>query len=71
MTDGMYVDKFFPADQWQPYPVVMFHGGGQTGTNFTGTADGRCGWAHDFLRAGYAVHMADQPERGRWVIRCI
>jgi pimeloyl-ACP methyl ester carboxylesterase len=61
----MYVEKFIPADQRQPYPVVMFHGGGQTGTNFTGTPDGRRGWAHDFLRAGYAVYVVDQPERGR------
>jgi len=65
MADGMYVEKFIPADQSQPYPVVMFHGGGQTGTNFTGTPDGRRGWAHDFLRAGYAVYVIDQPERGR------
>ena len=43
----------------------MIHGGGQTGTNFTATPDGRRGWLHDFLRAGYAVHIVDQPERGR------
>ena len=65
MVDGMYVEKFVPADQRQPYPVVMFHGGGQTGTNFTGTPDGRRGWVHDFLRAGYTVYVIDQPERGR------
>jgi pimeloyl-ACP methyl ester carboxylesterase len=65
MTDGMYVEKFVPAEQRQPYPVVMIHGGGQTGTNFTGTPDGRRGWAHDFLRAGYTVYVVDQPERGR------
>ena len=65
MTDGMYVEKFIPGEQRQPFPVVMIHGGGQTGTNFTGTPDGRRGWAHDFLRAGYAVYVIDQPERGR------
>lgn len=65
MTDGMYVEKFVPAEQRQPYPVVMIHGGGQTGTNFTGTPDGRRGWAHDFLRAGHTVYVVDQPERGR------
>jgi pimeloyl-ACP methyl ester carboxylesterase len=65
MTDGMYVEKFIPADQRHPLPVVMIHGGGQTGTNFTGTPDGRRGWLHDFLRAGYAVYVVDQPERGR------
>lgn len=65
MADGMYVEKFIPADRRHPYPVVMIHGGGQTGTNFTGTPDERRGWAHDFLRAGYAVYVVDQPERGR------
>ena len=64
-TGGMYVERFVPAKQGHPYPVVMIHGGGQTGTNFTATPDGRRGWLHDFLRAGYAVHIVDQPERGR------
>ena len=45
--------------------VVMFHGGSQSCTNFTGTPDGRRGWAHDFLLAGYAVYVVDQPGRGR------
>ena len=49
----------------RPFPVVMIHGGGQTGTNFTGTPDGRRGWAHDFLRAGYEVYVVDQPGRAR------
>jgi alpha-beta hydrolase superfamily lysophospholipase len=43
----------------------MMHGGSQTGTNFTGTPDGRRGLAHDFLLAGYAVNVVDQPGRGR------
>jgi pimeloyl-ACP methyl ester carboxylesterase len=43
----------------------MIHGGNQTGTNFTGTPDGREGWAQFFLRDGYAVYVVDQPGRGR------
>lgn len=62
---GMYVEKFAPEEQSQSIPVVMIHGGGQTGTNFIGTPDGRRGWLHDFLRAGYPVYLVDQPERGR------
>lgn len=62
---AMYVERFVPANQTKPYPVVMIHGAGQTGNNFTGTPDGRRGWAHDFLRAGYTVYVADQPARGR------
>jgi pimeloyl-ACP methyl ester carboxylesterase len=43
----------------------MIHGGSQTGTNFTGTPDGREGWAQYFLRRGYAVYVVDQVARGR------
>ncbi len=64
-TGGMYVEQYVPAERRHPYPVVMIHGGGQTGTNFTATPDGRRGWLHDFLRAGYTVHIVDQPERAR------
>src|SRR5262249_10959172 len=41
------------------------HGAIQTGTNFTGTPDGREGWAQYFLRRGYAVYVVDQPGRAR------
>ena len=61
----MYVERYVPEDASQPFPVVMIHGGGQTGTNFTATPDGRRGWLHDFLRAGYTVYIVDQPERAR------
>src|SRR6516162_64906 len=61
----MYVEFQVPQQLSHPYPVVMIHGGGQTGTNFTGTPDGREGWAQFFLRQGYAVYVADQPGRGR------
>ena len=43
----------------------MVHGGNQTGTNFTGTPDGREGWAQYFVRRGYAVYVVDQVARGR------
>lgn len=62
---GMYVEMFVPQEQNMSTPVVMIHGGAQTGTNFIATPDGRRGWLHDFLRAGYAVFVVDQPERGR------
>jgi pimeloyl-ACP methyl ester carboxylesterase len=62
---GMYVERVAPLEQTAATPVVMIHGYGQTGTNFTATPDGRRGWLHDFLRAGYVVYIVDQPERGR------
>ena len=61
----MYVQFQVPANRTQAYPVVMWHGGNQTGTNFTGTPDGRSGWADEFLQRGYAVYVVDQPGRAR------
>jgi pimeloyl-ACP methyl ester carboxylesterase len=61
----MYVEFQVPQQLSHPYPVVMIHGGSQTGTNFTGTPDGREGWAQYFLRRGYAVYVVDQVARGR------
>ena len=65
MTGQMFVQYQVPEHATQPYPVVMWHGGGQTGTNFMGTPDGREGWANYFLRQGYVVYIVDQPGRAR------
>jgi len=65
MVGQMYVEFQIPQKLRHPYPVVMIHGGSQTGTNFTGTPDGRDGWAQYFLRRGYAVYVVDQVARGR------
>src|SRR6185312_11206213 len=64
-----YVEYQIPQNLKHPYPIVMIEGFGLTGTNFTGTPDGREGWAQYFLRQGYAVYVYDQPGRGRapWV----
>ncbi len=61
----MYVEYMIPQRLRSPYPIVMVHGGNQTGTNFTGTPDGREGWAQYFVRRGYAVYIVDQVARGR------
>ena len=65
MTGHMYVEYFIPKTLTHPYPIVMIHGGSQTGTNFTGTPDGREGWAQYFVRRGHAVYVVDQVARGR------
>ena len=65
MSGQLYAEFQIPAKRTAPWPVVMIHGGGQSGTNFTGTPDGREGWAQLFLRRGYAVYVVDQPGRGR------
>jgi pimeloyl-ACP methyl ester carboxylesterase len=61
----MYVEIRIPARQTHRYPIIMVHGGSMSGTNFTGTPDGREGWAQYFVRRGYAVYVVDQPGRGR------
>jgi pimeloyl-ACP methyl ester carboxylesterase len=65
MSGQIYAEFQIPLHQRHPYPVIFIHGGSQTGTNFTGTPDGREGWAQFFLREGYAVYVVDQAGRGR------
>jgi pimeloyl-ACP methyl ester carboxylesterase len=65
LTGHLYAEFQIPAKQTHPWPIIMVHGGSQSGTNFTGTPDGREGWAQFFLRQGYAVYVVDQPGRGR------
>ena len=65
VSHQMYVEVRIPARQTHRYPVVMVHGGTMSGTNYTGTPDGREGWAQYFVRQGYAVYVVDQPGRGR------
>jgi pimeloyl-ACP methyl ester carboxylesterase len=65
LSGHLYAEFQIPSRQTHPWPIVMVHGGSQSGTNFTGTPDGREGWAEFFLRQGYAVYVVDQPGRGR------
>jgi pimeloyl-ACP methyl ester carboxylesterase len=65
MVEQMYVEYQIPKDVKHRYPLVMIHGGSQTGVNFKGTPDGREGWGTYFLRQGYAVYIVDQVGRGR------
>ena len=61
----IYAEYMIPAERRIPYPVIMVHGGTMSGTNYTGTPDGREGWAQNFVRAGYAVYVVDQVGKGR------
>ncbi|MDF3834183.1 alpha/beta hydrolase [Cupriavidus basilensis] len=65
MQGQMYVEQLTPARITQKYPLVMFHGAAQTGTNWLQTPDSRPGWADYFLSQGYVVYLVDQPARGR------
>ena len=61
----IYAEYMIPAERRSPYPVIMVHGGTMSGTNYTGTPDGREGWAQNFARACYAVYVVDQVGKGR------
>jgi pimeloyl-ACP methyl ester carboxylesterase len=61
----MYVEYQIPENLRHPFPIVMVHGGTATGLLWSGTPDGREGWAQYFLRLGYAVYVVDQVARGR------
>lgn len=63
--DQMFVEAYIPKEVLHPYPVIMFHGAGQTNVNWLTTPDGRMGWADYFVSKGYAVFLAEQPARGR------
>jgi pimeloyl-ACP methyl ester carboxylesterase len=61
----MYTEVWMPRQLRSEYPVVLFHGNGQTATDWLQTADHRPGWAYRLVEAGYAVYMVDYPARGR------
>ena len=61
----MYVQYLIPAELKRPFPIVLIHGGDQTGAGFLSTPDGRPGWAQYFARLGYGVYVVDQVARGR------
>lgn len=61
----MFVEGYMPKEVLHPYPVVMFHGAGQTNMNWLTTPDGRMGWCDYFVSQGYTVYLAEQPARAR------
>ena len=65
MGGQMYVDVWEPREVTQPYPIVIFHGNGQTGVDWQQTPDGRAGWAYYLIEQGYVLYMVDYPARGR------
>ena len=61
----MFVAWEAPENVTQPYPLILIHGGGGQGTDWTGTVDGRPGWATRFVEAGFAVYVVDRAGHGR------
>lgn len=46
-------------------PLLMWHGGGLSGTTYETKPDGGAGWEMFFLKAGWDVYLSDAVERGR------
>ena len=65
MRGAMYTEVWVPRQVRHPNPIVLFHGNGQTGTDWLQTPDGRAGWAYRLIEEGFVVYMVDYPARGR------
>ena len=58
MGDTMYTEVWVPRQVRHPYPIVFFHGNGQTGAVWRQTPDNRAGWAY------YLVSLRQYLEAG-------
>jgi hypothetical protein len=63
-VDHAYVQYQIPLDA-RPFPLVMWHGGGQFSKTWESTPDGRDGYQNICLRRGFSTYIIDQPRRGR------
>ncbi|KAF5393680.1 hypothetical protein D9757_000340 [Collybiopsis confluens] len=61
----IYVERLTPASVKQPFPLVMIHGYGMTGSQWLGPSDGGMDWISWFLNKGFEIYLTDQPSRGR------
>lgn len=61
--DHLYAFYQVPVDA-RRYPIVMWHGAGQSSRSWETTADGREGFQTIFLRRRYSTYLIDQPRRG-------
>ena len=59
-----YLQWFIPKNG-KDVSITFIHGGGGQGAEFITTSDGRPGWVHYFLKAGYPVYILDRPGHGR------
>lgn len=66
MDGAEYVEVIGPKNIRHRYPLVLFHGAGQTGTGWLQTPDGRPSWAYSFPKQGYSAYMVNYPARTRW-----
>lgn len=65
ISEAMYVEWEAPAESRGLPPLVLVHGGGGQGTDWTVTPDGRPAWRDLLVDAGYPVYVVDRPGHGR------
>lgn len=61
--DHAYAFYQIPANT-RKFPIVFWHGHGQSTKTWETTPDGREGFQNIFLRRGFSVYLIDQPRRG-------
>lgn len=57
--------QYFVPEETREFPIIMWHGLGQSGKTWETTVDGREGFWQLFLRQHWSVYVIDQPRRGR------
>ena len=62
--DHGYAQYVIPVNA-KNYPIILWHGIGQSGRSFETTPDGREGFQTLLPRDGWATYIVDQPRRGR------
>jgi pimeloyl-ACP methyl ester carboxylesterase len=62
--DHGYAQYYLPENS-RNYPLIMWHGIGQSGKSFESTPDGREGFQAILPRRDWPVYIIDQPRRGR------
>jgi pimeloyl-ACP methyl ester carboxylesterase len=65
ITGQMYASYVRLAHPKARYPLMLWHGGGLSGSVWEDKPDGKPGWANYFLTAGHSVYISDAQERGR------
>lgn len=62
--DHGYAQYYIPQES-RTYPLIMWHGIGQSGKTYESTPDGREGYQAILPRRDWSVYILDQPRRGR------
>ena len=62
--DHGYAQYYIPQKS-RRYPIIMWHGIGQSGKTYESTPDGREGYMSILPRRDWSVYIIDQPRRGR------